>query len=119
MRFLADEAFDGRIVRGLRRNLPELDLLRIQDTGLRTFHDRLILEHAAEMDRVLLTHDIRTMPGFAYDRLAKGLPMPGVILVTQNYPIRTAIQEIAYRSLRRARRVSKQGETTALLILRL
>lgn len=95
MRFLADEAFDGRIVRGLRRNLPELDLLRIQDTGLRTFHDRLILEHAAEMDRVLLTHDIRTMPGFAYDRLAKGLPMPGVILVTQNYPIRTAIQEIA------------------------
>ena len=95
IRFLTDEDFDGRIVRGLRRHFPEIDLLRIQDGGLRTQHDRFILESAAEMNRVLLSHDIRTMYTYAFERLSKSLPMPGVILVDQSYPIRNAIQEIA------------------------
>jgi len=94
IRFLTDEDFDGRIVRGLRRRMPELDLLRIQDAGLRTVHDRTLLENAARMDRVLLTHDIRTMPAFALERIAKSLPMPGVILVPQDFPIRRAIDEL-------------------------
>lgn len=49
IRFLTDEDFDGRIVRGLRRNFPEIDVLRIQDAGLRTFHNRFILDNAAEL----------------------------------------------------------------------
>ncbi len=95
IRFLTDEDFDGRIVRGLRRHFPDIDVLRIQDAGLRTSHDRLILETAAKLDRVLLSHDIRTMYTFAFERLSKSLSMPGVILVDQSYPIRIAIQEIA------------------------
>jgi len=84
IRFLTDEDFDGRIVRGLRRHFPEINLLRIQDAGLRT-----------EMERVLLSHDVRTMYTHAYERLSISLSMPGVILVDQSYPTRTAIQEIA------------------------
>lgn len=95
IRFLSDEDFDGRIVRGLRRSFPKIDLLRIQDAGLRTFHDLRILEFGAENGRVLLTSDIRTMAGHAYDRVARSLPMPGVILVPQSYPIRSAIEEIS------------------------
>lgn len=95
IRFLTDEDFDGRIVRGLRRHFPAIDVLRIQDAGLRTFHDRFILDKAAEMNRVLLSHDIRTMYTYAFERVSKSLSMPGVILVDQDYPIRTAIQEIA------------------------
>ena len=94
IRFLTDEDFDGRIVRGLRRRFPELDLLRIQDAGLRMVHDRILLDHAAGMERILLTHDIRTMSLYAFDRIAKSLPMPGVILVPQDYPIRKAIDEL-------------------------
>jgi len=33
--FLADEDFDGRIVRGIERRLPNLDIVRVQDVGLR------------------------------------------------------------------------------------
>jgi len=95
IRFLTDEDFDGRIVRGLRRHFPEINVLRIQDAGLRTLHDRFILDNAAEINRVLLSHDIRTMYTYALERIARSLPMPGVILVDQGYPIRTAIQEIA------------------------
>jgi hypothetical protein len=32
LRLAADENFDGRIVRGLRRVFPDLDLIRVQDT---------------------------------------------------------------------------------------
>ena len=34
LRFAADENFDGRIVRGLLRILPDLDLIRVQDTRI-------------------------------------------------------------------------------------
>ena len=95
IRFLTDEDFDGRIVRGIRRHYPKLDLLRIQDAALRTYHDRFILDNAAEMNRVLLSHDIRTMYTYALERLFKSKPMPGVILIEQSYPIRDAIHEIA------------------------
>lgn len=95
IRFLADEDFDGRIVRGLRRHFPEIDVLRIQDAGLRSSHDRFILDNAAKLNRVLLSHDIRTMYTFALERLSRSLPMPGVILIDQSYSIRSAIQEIA------------------------
>ena len=33
-RFLTDEDFDNRILRGLIRRLPELDVVRVQDVGL-------------------------------------------------------------------------------------
>lgn len=95
IRFLADEDLDGRIVRGLRRRMPELDVLRIQEAGLRTFHDRKILEYASQTDRVLISHDIRTMSVFAFERIAKGMPMTGVILIPQDLSIRQAIDELA------------------------
>jgi hypothetical protein len=96
IRFLTDEDFDGRIVRGLRRHLPEIDLIRCQEIGLRTVDDRVLLEHAAKGDRVLLSRDFRTMIPFALERVAKGLPMPGVIIVSQDFPIRTAIEELEF-----------------------
>ena|GEM_PF-3786821 len=34
MRLLTDENFNGAILRGLVRRLPELDIVRVQDVGL-------------------------------------------------------------------------------------
>jgi hypothetical protein len=34
LRFAADENFNADIVRGLRRRLPEVDIVRVQDVGL-------------------------------------------------------------------------------------
>ncbi len=88
---LADVNFNGRIVRGLFRRLPGIDLLRAQDVGLANTPDPLLLEWAAGHGRVLLTHDGATMIGFAYDRVRQGLPMPGVFFVRETMPIGQAI----------------------------
>ncbi len=59
--FLSDEDFNRRIVRGLRRRLPRLDIVRVQDVGLITRPDTEVLEWAANENRVVLTHDVTTM----------------------------------------------------------
>jgi len=58
MRLLSDENFNGAILRGLIRRLPKLDVVRVQDVGLRQTDDATILEWAANEDRILLTHDV-------------------------------------------------------------
>jgi hypothetical protein len=34
MRFAADENFNGKMLSGLLRRLPELDIVRVQDTDM-------------------------------------------------------------------------------------
>lgn len=58
--------FNGDIVRGLFLRQPDLDLLRVQDVGLRKVDDPAILDWATSNGRILLTHDRATMPDFAY-----------------------------------------------------
>jgi Domain of unknown function (DUF5615) len=43
LRFLSDENFNGDIVRGLFLRQQNLDLLRVQDVGLREIDDPAIL----------------------------------------------------------------------------
>jgi hypothetical protein len=81
LRFAADENFHSDIVRGLRRRNPAIDIVRIQDTDLLGTDDPTLLEWAAQEGRVFLTHDAATFTGYAYERVRKGLPMPGVIQI--------------------------------------
>lgn len=94
IRFLTDEDFNKNIFDGVRRRLPELDIVRVQDVGLRTSQDEKILEYAAAENRIVLTHDITTMRRHADARVAKGMPMSGVLEISQNYPIGKAVNEI-------------------------
>lgn len=94
LRLLADENFHGDILRGVLRAEPKLDLLRVQDTELYQAADPVVLEWAAQEDRILLTHDVQTMTKYAYDRIRAGLPMPGLIEVRDDLPIGQAIEEI-------------------------
>lgn len=81
LKLATDADFDGRVYRALLRELPELDIVRVQDAGLRTAEDPDVLAWAATEGRILLTHDRRTMTGFAYQRVTTGLPMPGVFVI--------------------------------------
>ena len=92
--FLADENFDGDIVRGLRRRQPDLDILRMQEIGLRGIDDPELLEQAAKRGRVLLTHDVTTITRYAYERVRASLPMPGVVEVRRSLAIGQAIAEV-------------------------
>ncbi len=94
MRFAADENLDGRILEGLQYRLPEFNIVRVQDTGMFQSPDPELLAWLAEEGRILLTHDIKTMPGFVYERVNVGLPTPGVIAVRRNTPLGQAISEL-------------------------
>ena len=94
LRLAADEDFNNRILRGLIRRQPGLNIVRVQDAGLSTRTDPDVLAWAAAEDRVLLTHDVTTMKRHAEARRADGLPMPGVFEVAQDIPIGQAIEEI-------------------------
>jgi len=78
LKLAADEDFNNRIVRGLLRRAPDIDLKRVQDAGLLSADDPSVLEWAAGEGRVLLTHDVTTMKKHAFARISAGLPMPGV-----------------------------------------
>ena len=93
-RFLADENFRIEIIRGVLRQDPTIDIVRAQDVNLGHTPDPIVLERAAEMDRVLLTHDYRDMPLYIVERLRGGLPMPGVVQVPWSMPIGPAIDDL-------------------------
>jgi len=94
IRLAVDENFNNNIVRGLLRRNPEIDIVRVQDAGLGGADDPVILEWAAQNNRVLLTHDVATITGYTYERVANGLAMPGVFEIRRNVPLNRAIEEI-------------------------
>ena len=95
MRFLADENFSVPILTGLRRRLPDLDIIHIHELGMDRTPDPDILVWAAAENRVVITHDADTMPDYAYQRLQAGLPMPGMVVVPDVMPIGQAIERLA------------------------
>ncbi|MEX0703174.1 MAG: DUF5615 family PIN-like protein [Planctomycetales bacterium] len=94
MRLLADENFNGDIVRGFLLRRSTLDLVRVQDVGLSGTDDSGILEWAAEDERILLTHDRATMPKHAYERMIAGGAMAGMFVLDDQFPTGAAIDAI-------------------------
>jgi hypothetical protein len=94
MKFLTDENFEGAIFRGLLRHKPYIDLVRVQDVGLSGADDPTILEWASEEGRILLTHDRRTMPRYAYQRMAIGKSIAGMLVMKATIPVSQAIEDI-------------------------
>jgi len=94
MKFLADENFDNRLVRGLLRRHPGLDIIRVQDLAIAGADDPTVLAWAAQAGRILLTHDERTIPNYAYERLADGQTIAGVIVASDSLAISTVIENV-------------------------
>ncbi len=94
IRFLLDENFNGKIVRGLRARQPVVDMIRVQDTELYGADDPTVLEWAAQQERILLTHDLDTMTKYASERIEQGLPMAGVILVRDTLPVAKVVDDL-------------------------
>lgn len=93
--FLADENFNGHLVKALRQTHPEIDVLRVQDAGLSGRSDPEVLEWIAEQERLLLTHDVKTMPGYLWERVTSGLTTPAIVEVSGSISIPQAVEELA------------------------
>lgn len=96
LRLLTDQNFNGRILRGLRRRIINLDVVRAFDAGLASVDDPDVLEWAANEERIVVSHDVNSMTAFAYDRVRSGLAMPGVFIVPTSMAIGQAIEELAF-----------------------
>ena len=48
LQFLAGENFNNQIVRGILRQNPDVDIVRVQDVGLSEVDDPTVLEWAAQ-----------------------------------------------------------------------
>ncbi len=93
-KFLADENFDGRVLRELTRRLSSMEVTRVQDVQLQGIKDELILEWAALNGYILLTHDAKTMTRFAYERIAQDLLMPGIVVIKRTSSVGQIVREL-------------------------
>lgn len=94
LQLATDENFNGDIVRGLLLRLPDLNLVRVQDLGIKAAIDPVVLAWAAQNHRIVVTHDRATLPAFAYERVVAGEPMPGVFVINDRLPVGQAIEEL-------------------------
>lgn len=99
IRFAADENFDNDIFRGVWRIEPGIDIVRVQDTAIAGADDPTLLEWLAQESRTLLSHDVNTIPGFAYQRVAEGKVMPEVFLVHSGTVVGLVAQDIVLMAL--------------------
>jgi len=92
IRFQADADLDNYIVVGVRRREPAVEFLTAAEGGLVGLDDREVLEITAQQDRILITHDRRTMPRHFRAHLENGRTSPGVFIVSQFEPIGPVVE---------------------------
>ena len=91
---MADADLNKAIVTGLIRREPSLDFLTAQAAGLRGLNDFAVLALAAQQQRVLVSHDVSTMPSHFRSFSEAGNQSSGVFLIPQTLEIGTAIEEL-------------------------
>ncbi len=95
MRLLLDEDFNNNVLRGLIRQKPDIDVVRVQDIpDIESQNDSQVLAWATEENRIVFTHDANTMIAQATERINLGLPMPGLFVVSQYLPIGKVVEDI-------------------------
>jgi hypothetical protein len=94
VRFLADADLNRAIVSGVVRREHSVDFLTAQTAGLRGMGDPEVLALAAERQRVLVSHDVGTIPAHLHAFWNAGKHNSGVFLIPQSLDVGRAIDEI-------------------------
>lgn len=94
MKFLTDEHIPPALARGLRRAHPGADILELRQTELLGRSDPVVLEWAAEAERILISWDASTVPGYAWERVAAGRFMAGVFIWRRTAPLQAVLEDL-------------------------
>lgn len=94
IRLQADEDLETKIIKGLRRRQPLLEFETIPAAGLKGQPDSAVLAFAAQQERVLVSHDLKTMPTHFAAFLASDQHSPGLILIPRTVSIAQAIDDL-------------------------
>lgn len=92
-RFLADANLDQAIIDGVKRREPSIDFLTGHTAGIEGMIDADVLALARREQRILISHDFRTMPRHFREFIAHR-SSPGVFLISQALPIGRAVEEL-------------------------
>ena len=94
IRLLADADLNKAIVNGVLRREPSIDFLTAHAAGLRRTRDPEVLAFAAKQQRVLVSHDVGTMPAHFRAFRKAGKQSAGLFLIPQILDVGTAIDEL-------------------------
>ncbi len=90
VKFQADNDLDRAIVRGVLRRRP---VVAFEARPINAINDYAVLDMAAAAGRILVSHDVSTMPA-AFAEYRVNAHHPGVLLVPQLWPLATAIDHL-------------------------
>ncbi len=93
-KFQADADLNEDIVTGVLRRMPEIDFQTATEAGLEGAPDENVLETAARENRILITHDRKTMPKHFAAFVESQPYSAGVLIVSKKLEVSRAIEEI-------------------------
>ncbi len=93
VRYQADWDLNQHIVEAIRRREPSIDFQTAHAGGLAGLTDPEVLALAAQTNRILVTHDRKTMPRHFGDFIIQNT-CPGVIIVSRNLAIAQAAEAL-------------------------
>ena len=95
IRFQADNDLRKAIVDATLRREPGIDFQTAQIAGLEGLDDELVLRRASEQERILVSHDKRTLLRRMAAFVEQGGRSPGLLLVIpQHAPIRQVAETL-------------------------
>lgn len=92
-RFQADADLNEDIVTGVLRRAPEIDFQTATEAGLQGLKDENVLEIASLEERILVSHDRKTMPKYFAEFISQN-KCAGVIIVSKKLEINLVIEEL-------------------------
>ena len=93
IRFQADADLKHSIVVAMLRREPKVDFQTANSANLEGLEDPEVLAIAANENRILVSHDKRTMPQH-FAEFIQNQDSPGVVIVPQKLSVSDAIEEL-------------------------
>jgi Domain of unknown function (DUF5615) len=93
IRFQADVTLNQIILRAARRREPALDFQTAETASLAGLPDPEVVARAAEDGRILVTHDLQTMPRH-FAAFITTRQSPGLLLIPPRLPIASAVDDL-------------------------
>ncbi|QMS90427.1 DUF5615 family PIN-like protein [Nostoc edaphicum CCNP1411] len=91
--YQADADLKQAIVTGVLRQERWIDFQTAKAAGLKGVKDSEVLAIAAQQERILVSHDLKTMPS-EFRKFIRSNYSPGLIIVPQKLPVEVAIKEL-------------------------
>jgi predicted nuclease of predicted toxin-antitoxin system len=93
IRFQADADLNQVIVFATMRLEPSIDFQTARAISLTSQHDREVLDIAARDDRLLVTHDQKTMPRHFAEFISRR-KSPGLLVIPQHLSVATVVGDL-------------------------